>query len=383
MRASAKRYRHSKLNQPCSPASTAVRDRHLIRTSSGTIFSPFEVEEVLQHHPAILDLLAFGVPDESQGDSVGVAIVLKPGCQRIGDAEIRNFARAQLAPSILPEFVFHVLDIPQGKRTWATRVYVATTLTSQVPFLKNSACHPPTHTDFEALIFEVLTEMGCLCNVSVRCTPFMNLGLDSISVMQLVQKLNSRLPHTYELHETAVFEHPTVAHLAAAIIAQRTREFPSTTCMDHGPAFKPTSSLTPRPRPIGISLTSSATLSPGGSDNSRMLDLVAVGGDAVSEAVMACETPFAAARHGGRVRGVELFDHRMFSFSDVEARATDPQQRLLLELGYAAIHMAGIRRAGLLDGEVGIYVGIMNADFCHLTKGDQPYLSSRSPYSFA
>ena len=41
----------------------------------------------------------------------------------------------------------------------------------------------------------------------------------------------------------------------------------------------------------------------------------------------------------------------------------DPQQRLLLELGYASLHGAGERRAGLLGNDVAFFLGIERPDW--------------------
>ena len=55
-------------------------------------------------------------------------------------------------------------------------------------------------------------------------TGFMELGLDSVDVVQLIDRLNDRLPLS-GLQPTAVFAHPTPAALAAHIFQQlRERE---------------------------------------------------------------------------------------------------------------------------------------------------------------
>ena len=44
----------------------------------------------------------------------------------------------------------------------------------------------------------------------------------------------------------------------------------------------------------------------------------------------------------------------------------DPQQRLFLEVGYAALHGAGERRASLLGGDAGVFLGIERPDWALL-----------------
>ena len=106
------------------------------------------------------------------------------------------------------------------------------------------------------------------------------------------------------------------------------------------------------------------------------------GGDAVGEVPAArwvlpstvdvgslSEVQASAVSHGGFVRGAEGFDAAAFGVSPVEAAATDPQQRLLLEVGYAALHGGGARRALLLGGDGGVFVGIERPDWALLAAG--------------
>ena len=83
----------------------------------------------------------------------------------------------------------------------------------------------------------------------------------------------------------------------------------------------------------------------------------AVGVSMLSAAQAAC------VRHGGFVAGAQRCDATAFRLSPAEAGAMDPQQRLLLELGYAALHGGRQRRATLLGGGGGVYVGIERPDW--------------------
>ena len=78
------------------------------------------------------------------------------------------------------------------------------------------------------------------------------------------------------------------------------------------------------------------------------------------------DTQRAAASHGGFLCRVEHFDNRSFGVSPAEAAAIDPQQRLFLEVGYAALHGAGERRASLLGGDAGVFLGIARPDWALL-----------------
>ena len=334
-----------------------ARTQHCLRTSIGSRFSPFEVEEVLQRHPALEDVLVFSVA-RPQGEAVGAVIVTKPESGHVGVEELRLFAGALLVSSMLPEVVLCVANLPQGTRTSATRARIALLVprTSDI----DSMNRPLSLVECEALVCNAAAATGYKLDASERSTPFSHIGIGSLAGVQLIRELNARLAPALELRETAVFDHPSIMHLAGAINAEL------------GSAYLPVSNdselgrgqLNPQPTQRG--LIGSAVRHPGGSLTSSQCEPVASGGDAISHAPTPDHAP-AAARHGGRLRGSELFDHRMFGISISEAQATDPQQRLLLELGYAATHMAGERRVMLIGREVDVVVGIMNADFGVLT----------------
>src|SRR5690606_25010959 len=56
------------------------RKRELI-VSGGSNVSPREVENVLHTHPAILEAIVIGRPDERWGETVHAVVVRRPGCQ--------------------------------------------------------------------------------------------------------------------------------------------------------------------------------------------------------------------------------------------------------------------------------------------------------------
>lgn len=74
-------------------------------------------------------------------------------------------------------------------------------------------------------------------------------------------------------------------------------------------------------------------------------------------------TIFGASHFGAFVNCIERFAPTFFDMAHGEVHATDPQQRLLLEEGYTALHAAHARRLALHEADVGIFLGIMNADF--------------------
>ncbi|KAI0171723.1 ketoacyl-synt-domain-containing protein [Hypoxylon sp. FL1284] len=65
-----------------------------------------------------------------------------------------------------------------------------------------------------------------------------------------------------------------------------------------------------------------------------------------------------------------VFDAAMFNMNPVEAEATDPQQRLLLEVVYEAMESAGYTLNTYNGGKVGVFAGVMTADYDTLSQRD-------------
>lgn len=67
--------------------------------SGGYRIGPYEIEEVLMKHPAVLECSVIGVPDKLRGQAIKAIIVLAPGYEpsKALDREIRDFCNGQLA----------------------------------------------------------------------------------------------------------------------------------------------------------------------------------------------------------------------------------------------------------------------------------------------
>jgi long-chain acyl-CoA synthetase len=74
---------------------------------------PREVEEVLYEHPAIQEAAVVGVPDESLGEEVGAAVVLKKG-ESLNAAELKAYVKEQVAAYKYPRKVWFVDELPKG-----------------------------------------------------------------------------------------------------------------------------------------------------------------------------------------------------------------------------------------------------------------------------
>jgi acyl-CoA synthetase (AMP-forming)/AMP-acid ligase II len=81
----------------------------------GENISPGEIEDVLIAHPAIADVAAVAAPSVEWGETVGVAIALRPEADRPEEAELKELVRARLRSSRVPEIIHFVDELPYNE----------------------------------------------------------------------------------------------------------------------------------------------------------------------------------------------------------------------------------------------------------------------------
>jgi oxalate---CoA ligase len=92
----------------------------------GENISPYEIEDVLLAHPAVVDAVCFGVADEKYGERVGAAV------QLVGEADERALAawcRERLAAFKVPEVIYLLDAIPRTPTGKVQRKRIAERLT--------------------------------------------------------------------------------------------------------------------------------------------------------------------------------------------------------------------------------------------------------------
>jgi long-chain acyl-CoA synthetase len=88
------------------------RKKELIIRGGYNVY-PREIEEVLYEHPAVLEAAVVGVPHAELGEEVGAAVALRPGAE-IGERELREYVKSQLAAYKYPRHVWFVDELPKG-----------------------------------------------------------------------------------------------------------------------------------------------------------------------------------------------------------------------------------------------------------------------------
>ena len=83
--------------------------------SGGVNIYPAEIEAVLHHHPQVMDVAVFGIPDDEWGEQVKAAIELQDGYEASADleADLLLFARERLARFKVPRSVDFEDELPR------------------------------------------------------------------------------------------------------------------------------------------------------------------------------------------------------------------------------------------------------------------------------
>ncbi|MGE0387280.1 MAG: acyl--CoA ligase [Gammaproteobacteria bacterium] len=90
----------------------------------GEKISPREVDEVLMDHPAVLQVVTFGIPHAKLGEEVGAALVLREG-HAATEQDIRAFVSARLADFKVPRRILFLPEIPKGATGKLQRIGLA------------------------------------------------------------------------------------------------------------------------------------------------------------------------------------------------------------------------------------------------------------------
>ncbi len=90
----------------------------------GEKVSPREVDEALMDHPAVQQVVVFGMPHKRLGEEVAAAVVLKDGSD-VGERELREFAAGRLANFKVPRKIVILDEIPKGPTGKMQRIGLA------------------------------------------------------------------------------------------------------------------------------------------------------------------------------------------------------------------------------------------------------------------
>ncbi len=199
---------------------------------------------------------------------------------------------------------------------------------------------------------------------------FFDLGMDSLMAVELRNRLNRAFEGHYAAPNTLVFDYPNIAALAGHLVRE---------IGDVGAAPAPQAEpepVAPQAPPVddgAIAIVGMAGRFPGAPDIAAFWRQLETGCDAVTDgrtdpgswSGIAGDpgADKAAARRGGFVEGIDLFDAGFFGIRPIEARTMDPQQRMLLETSWHALEDAGIDPERLKGSLTGVYAGVSGCEY--------------------
>ncbi len=90
----------------------------------GEKVSPREVDEILMDHPAVAQVVCFGMPHPKLGEEVAAAVVLREG-QAATERELQAFVSARAAEYKVPKTILFMEEIPKGATGKLQRIGLA------------------------------------------------------------------------------------------------------------------------------------------------------------------------------------------------------------------------------------------------------------------
>ena len=90
----------------------------------GEKISPREVDELLMDHPAVAQVVCFGMPHPKLGEEVAAVVVLREG-QSATERELQDFVGKRVADYKVPKKILFMDEIPKGATGKLQRIGLA------------------------------------------------------------------------------------------------------------------------------------------------------------------------------------------------------------------------------------------------------------------
>ncbi|MBZ5494115.1 MAG: amino acid adenylation domain-containing protein [Acidobacteriia bacterium] len=325
-----------------------------------------EIESTLRSLQEVNDAAVVMRDEAVRGKHIVAYVVLDSG-STVDSAMLRGKLTHRLPTHMLPDAIVAVAELPLTASGKIDRISL-----SKRP-IEERRLEVPTspQTRFEKKIAGIWKEVLGRTTVGIHDN-FFDLGGHSLLLTQVHARLQ-KLLHA-RLPMVKLFEHPTVAALAAYLEAEE-RHSPSPhdakrkaegvknrTCTD-------------------IAIIGMACRFPGAPSVSHFWDNLTRGTGsitALSAEDLSSLPPELVNDPGfvnatGRLENIEFFDAAFFNLNPAEATATDPQQRLMLECAWEALESAGYNPRGQ---NIGVFAGAGESLYRDLLRGDTGLLQS-------
>jgi polyketide synthase PksN len=207
----------------------------------------------------------------------------------------------------------------------------------------------------------IQASLGLSLGADQSDTPFLELGLDSLSIAGFIAKLTAEF--NIRLRHSDLFSYPT-PRLMAKHIAKTVGDSAPRAGGDAPPARASDSTAAERDdiAIIGINLRVA-----GADTHQEYWNLLKEGRCAIaslpSNRLSANAAIDLKTAKGGFLEGIDTFDPLFFKISPKESESMDPRQRMLLQSAWSAIEDAGYNPRDWQGAMHGIFMGIEESDY--------------------
>ncbi|WP_394827258.1 amino acid adenylation domain-containing protein [Pendulispora albinea] len=322
-----------------------------------------EIEACLRRHPDVREA-AVMLGESGAGATYLVAYVTGVGPGAGDTTALRAHLRAHLPEAMVPSKLVWLEDMPVGSNGKVDRsrlpALADTGADAGVPLRTTGAAR----TGLERAIAAIWEQVLGVRHPGVH-ENFFDLGGHSLLLAEVANRLRERVGR--DVPVLLLFQHPTIASLAAALSASGSAEGDASAEGSEG-AGAPWVTERGRARIEGndVAIIGMAGRFPGAPDVRAFWRNLCAGVESIAtltdEELLAAGVDPAQVSDPRYVRaravldGIDRFDAGFFGFSPREAALLDPQHRVFLECVWEAFEDAGYdpERAG---GRVGVYAG--------------------------
>jgi acyl-CoA synthetase (AMP-forming)/AMP-acid ligase II/acyl carrier protein len=181
----------------------------------GEKVSPREVEEVLLQHPAVAQAVVFAMPDQSLGQEVAAAVVLRDAS--VTEKQLRQSVAARLVHFKVPRRIVTVSAIPLGATGKPQRIGLAEKLglaEQAVPGADQPGESVAPRTPVEEFLAEIWREVLRIPSVGIN-QRFLDVGGDSLLATRIVARVCQQLDVDLTLLD--FLDAPTIADQALVL----------------------------------------------------------------------------------------------------------------------------------------------------------------------
>lgn len=187
----------------------------------GEKIAPREIDEALLSHEAVLQAVAFGMPDARLGEEVAAAVVLR-AAGHVTEEELQRHVAERLAPFKVPRRIVFVGAIPKGPTGKVQRIGLAAALglAEHTPTAGMAPSAPRAAPETERRIQQLWQEVLRRPEVGLD-EHFLDVGGDSLELTRLIGRLNDAFD--IELGFVDLFDAATVCDQARVVERVRGR----------------------------------------------------------------------------------------------------------------------------------------------------------------